>query len=162
MTLRSLLGFFPTDTFTPILSSSSQALALTSLLESMATRVVFTLPGARLTDVVSGALGGGARKPESSVIISCRPGSDQNYGGSSPECHWEPQTTGGRGLLLLDSTTLRTYFWQNSVEMLAEKSHCSFHVPLSSGPLLKSGLHLFYHWTSGIAPMRSCRVLALL
>ena len=140
-----MLGLFPTDTFTPILSSSSQALTL-----DLSTRIdsntcwVYTSPNARLTDVVRGALGSGVRKAESSVIISCHPGSDQNDKGSSHQSVTErPQMKGGRGLLPLTITTLRTYFWQNSVEMLKEKSHCSFHVPLCFGPLLKFGPNFF-------------------
>lgn len=69
----------------------------------------FCLPlSARLTDVVSGALGSGAREAESSVIISCRPESDQNDRGSSHQSvTGRPQQKGGGGLLPFGLTTLR-------------------------------------------------------
>lgn len=79
------LVFFPTDRFTLILSSSSQALALDIFARiDINTMVVFMSPPiSRLTDVVSRALGSGAEEAESSVIISCLSGSDQNDRGSS-------------------------------------------------------------------------------
>ena len=69
----------------------------------------FCLPlSARLTDVVSGVLGSGAREAESSVIISCRPESDQNDRGSSHQSvTGRPQQKGGGGLLPFGLTTLR-------------------------------------------------------
>ena len=111
----------------------------------MATHVVFTSPpSARLTDVVSGALGSGVRKTESSVIIPVAPGltkmTEAPLTGGSLRDH-SRQETGDFSRLTL--TTLRTYFWQNSVEMLGEKSHRSLHVPLSFGPLLKCGPNFF-------------------
>lgn len=107
-----MLGLFPTDTFTPILSSSSQALTLDiSIRIDSNTCWLYISPNARLTDVVRGALGSGVRKAESSVIISCHPGSDQNDRGSSHQGVTErPQMKGGRGLLPFDSNHFKDIF----------------------------------------------------
>lgn len=84
MTLPSF-DHFSIDIFTPILSSFSQALALDIFASTdINTAGVFmSPPTARLTDVVSGALGSGAKGAESSVSISCLPPSDQNDRGSA-------------------------------------------------------------------------------